>query len=158
MASLALLTGCLSFFAGPKSDKSTSYVVTPPNVLLWNDIDPRSSDRVFKNVQDGATLSVTSVCNEYQDQSLEQLSKIQLTGIGETSAIETFETRVAGHPALMTQLTGKSDGKVYKLTLTVVRTQHCVFDLTLVSPLQGFNQNKVDYDALVHSFKDEISN
>lgn len=154
MVSVALLlTGCLSFGAAPEDAKNDAYIVAKPT-SPWRPVDPGASDAAYRSEVDGALLGVNSVCEQYQDVSLEDLRETALAGAG-ISKIVREETRlVDGLPALECEAVGAFDGVPFRILLTVVRGRRCVYDFLYVANEQDFATHAPFYRSFLASFRE----
>src|SRR4051812_48130445 len=75
-----LATGCLSMLFKPADTKARHYDRESPPAP-WQATASGISDEAFQFPADKSMLSVNSVCGQYQDLSLEELSKNALSGI-----------------------------------------------------------------------------
>jgi len=149
----SILAGCISFGAKPSDAKSNAYVVAKPTAP-WEPTDPGTMDLAYRMPGDGSTLSLNSVCEQYQKNSLEELRTSSLAGIGIEKRITERSLTVGGYPALESVVVGRLDGALFKLAHTVFRTPTCVYDISFVSRPETFETHEAFYASFLASFKE----
>ena len=149
-----LAAGCFTIGAKPSDAKSRTYTIGNPGTP-WEPTEAGTMDVAYRAAEDGATLSLNSVCDQYQKNSLEELRKSSLAGIGAEKRLSERAVTVGGFPALETIVVGELDGAIFKLAHTVVRSPRCVYDLTLVSRPELYASHEAAYAAFVASFHEE---
>ena len=146
------LSACISFGASDDA-KSDDYEVARPSAP-WQVADPGGSDIAYRSAADNSTLSVNSVCGQYQDLSLEELRENALSGVG-VSKIESERARVVGGlPALTSEAEGVLDGNRFRLSITVLRGRQCVYDILYVAPAEAYAAHEAFYETFLGSFRE----
>lgn len=132
--------------------KSKVYSFAPP-AAPWRPVDAGTADIAFQNPADRATISLNSVCGQYQELSLPELLKGVPLGLdsGTERSRETIE--VAGLPALRASTQGMLGGKAVSVTLTVLRGRSCVFDFLLASRSATHAAHMDAYAAFLAGFR-----
>jgi hypothetical protein len=152
-ASFLVLSGCLSFGASPEDSKSEAYTLAKPGAP-WKPVDPGASDAAYRSEVDGAILGVNSVCQQYQDVSLEDLRETALAGAGVSKIVREQTLLVDGLPALKCEAVGAVDGVPFRLFLTVVRGRRCIYDFLYVANEENFAAHAPFYEKFVASFRE----
>ena len=156
--SLVLLfatSSCVSmFFPSAGSQKSKIYQYNPPRAP-WHTIESRVDDVAFQNADTKDVITIYSVCGQYQDQSLEELTKNVIVGIEERKSTEQKEFTIDSMSAMETKLIGKTDGQPIAAIFTVIRSATCVYDIIYASKPEQFEKGAEDYHALIASFKED---
>lgn len=120
----------------------------------WEASDPGGSDKAFQNKSDFSTISVNSVCGQYQVQSLDELSQNSLAGVGKDSIESTRNFTISNSPAKETIVNGNMDGSRYKMAFVVIKTGRCVYDLSYVASPDAYPRHEPEFRAIVESFKE----
>ncbi len=133
---LLFLSSCSLLIGGkeaPKSAKHSRYFV---NFSLenWEFKNDQRSDYIIENKQDGRILLSNSFCEEFQEESLENLAnktfKTVTNFVPEISKYTTFQDR----EAYELQGVGLVDGVKVKLQLLNTRRSNCYFDFVGIIP------------------------
>lgn len=149
------LAGCALFFSEP-DHRSKRYRIVAP-LTPWQEVDRGTADKVFIDPNDRTSISLSSVCDENTDLSLEDLTRNLLTQIGDRTQIKQEPIRVDSSPALYTQVEGKMDGSPYWLDLVVVRTpKNCVYDFSLVAPTNTIDKHRHIFRDFLANFSEEV--
>lgn len=155
-----LVGACVKSMLGIGGDdtRSAAYTFAKPG-NDWVPADPGGGDAAWRNPRDGAVIGVNSVCNEEQSRSLQELTTRSLAGLGLEGG-RRLERRLAvdGKPALRSDLRGAMSGKPFELSLTVVRTPSCVYDLSFARPAGGASGSDAVYEQLLASFRADGGN
>ena len=108
----------------------------------------------YQFAADHATISLNSVCGQYQDQTLDDLSKGVALGLAKphTTAVQKLE--IAGFPALRTTTEGLAGAIPVTVLLTVLRSDRCVYDFLLVARKEQFVQHVPAYASTVAGFRE----
>ena len=149
-------SGCVSMLFGSPKAKSQAYTFAPPPAP-WHKIDAGSADVAYQYPGDRSLISLNSVCNQYQDQSLEDLTKEVSLGISDQRKVATASLQIAGFPALRTTTTGTLESVPVSVHLTIVRSTHCVYDFLLVARQTAIDAHRETYDRLVQEFREGSS-
>ncbi len=147
-----ICSGCVFF--GASNFKNTNYKYTAPS-SPWLKADPGTADVVFQNADDRTTISVNSVCEQYQDLSLEELTRNLLQGIRERTLTKSEKLQLHTFPALQTFIAGKLDKENFSGAFTVIRTEKCVFDVIMIAKPQVFEINLSIYQEFLKSLDGE---
>lgn len=148
------LVSCVSIDFSMKNVKSGDYTVQSPNAP-WTLVDPGQADRAYRHPDGQAVLSVNSVCHQYQDYSLEDLTRNLLSGIAHPLILKRVAHVVDGHPALETIVEGQMDNTNFHLGVAVVRTRTCVYDFTLITRPESFAKHEGAFRQFYQSLKEK---
>ncbi len=143
--------GCISFKDEDAKSKDYKYKAPPEP---WEQVDSGSSDIAFQFPADRAIMGVNSVCDQYQKQSLEDLIKNFTSGISEQKILKSEKLMISGFPAVKTIIEGTLDGSAFRLGFAVMRSERCVYDVSLVSKLGLFDEHERTFDAFVKSLQE----
>lgn len=144
---------CLSLlFEGP-SVKSQGYVLEPPP-LPWHKIDAGTADLAFQRSDDRSTISLNSVCGQYQDQTLEDLTKSVGLGLTDSRVATVEKLDMDGSPALKTTVEGNLQSASVTVSLIVLRSTQCVYDFMLVARRESFLRHERAVADLVSGFRE----
>ena len=143
---LLVTSGCLSSIFGEQDSKSEHYLVPEPGTG-WSRTDPAEADVAYRNADDQAVLSLSSLCGADRYRALEELTADLLAQLPERTITEaSAPITVDGHIGLVTEAQGAIDGHPLTVRIAVVRTPRCVYDLLLAggsltaSSREGFDQ------------------
>lgn len=146
------LSACLSWFR-PEPSKSKQYnVAQPPRP--WQAADGGGADRAYLNPDDKASMSINSVCHQYQNLSLKDLTKQLFVGIGTYDVVSERNIVVNAMPGLESQVTGMMDGRTFEGIYTVLRSIDCVYDVLLVTTPGRITQHATVYHKVVQSLEE----
>lgn len=151
MMSTGWLVGCVSLLFGPPKVKSDEYVLEAPPAP-WGKIDPGTSDMAFQHPADRGTISVNSVCDQYQDLSLDELTASLMLGLDDAKVQAVDKLEIDGYPALRTTVSGLSGNSEVTVCYTVLRSPRCVYDFILVARTPAFAGNQRSYVDFVQRF------
>lgn len=145
------IPGCVSFSFKDSDVKSKDSLVTPPGAE-WAPVDSGTADVAFRNSGDSSTLSVNSVCDQYQSLSLEELSKTLTSGFDSLQEHSSGPAVVGGFPALSKVISAKLDGHPFKMAFAILRSKRCVYDISLIAKPENFEARMGDFNAFLVSF------
>jgi hypothetical protein len=143
----------LSWFLGPPKVKNGFYEL-PHLPESWVRIDPGTADSAFRFRDDGSTISANSVCGQYQDLTLEELSKTLMFGLAEPKFEEMEKIAVDGLPGLRRTISGKMSETAVTVSFSILRSPQCVYDLLLVARSEAFSAHLPTYTNLVAGFRE----
>lgn len=138
---------------GPANVKSDAYDL-PALPESWTKTDPGTADVAFRYAGDRSTISLNSVCNQYQDLSLVELTKSLMLGLDDTKLINQEKLMINGLPGLSTTTSGKMGAVGITVSLTVLRSTNCVYDFMLVTRDEAFAIHQQTYIKMVQGFRE----
>ena len=148
---LISVAGCVSMIFGPPETKSHEYkLITLPK--SWQKIDPGNSDFAYQYPIDRSTISLNSVCGQYQELSLTELTNSLMLGLTDSHIDKTENLEIDGFPALRTTVSGKSSQEEVTVSYTAIRSQKCVYDFILVAKSTVFMEHRAVYENAVRDF------
>ena len=103
----------------------------------------------------GHTLSVSSMCQYYQEAPLSALRRQQLVGFTQAERVEEREDVLDGRAALFSRWRAKLDGVPVELGLWTVKKDGCIYDFTYTSPRGGYDEQSQALAKLVQGFGTE---
>lgn len=154
MAISAMNSGCLSMLLAPPKVKSDGYEFAALPAP-WRKIDAGTSDLAFQHPADHSMISVNSVCGQYQDQTLDDLTKGMKLGLAATRVSAVDKLTVNGFPAQRTTMEGTMSAVPVTISLTVLRSERCVYDFMLVARNAQFAAHRQSYEDAVDGFSEE---
>ncbi len=159
---IALLGSCsLMRTKGPSHAKSSDYHLSSPSSdweKSWTTLPPHQSDKAYLHHNSGSIILINSICDRYQETSLQFLSQNLLSGLNVSEVKERKEFTLAGMPAMSLKAKGKMDDvEIYISAITNKRTK-CVFDFILIIQNEKhYKADLKDFESLINSisFGDE---
>jgi len=103
----------------------------------------------------GHTLSVSSMCQDYQEASLTALRRQQLVGFTDSERVEEREQMLDGRAALFSRWRAKLDGVPVELGLWTLKKDGCVYDFTYTSPNGAYDEQSQALARVVQGFATE---
>jgi hypothetical protein len=149
-------SGCLSMLFDVPKVKSKGYQLSVPPAP-WRKIDAGTSDLAYQHPADHSMISVNSVCGQYQDQTLDDLTKGVALGLAQTRVTAVDKLEEGGFPAQRTTVEGRMGAVPMTVSLTVVRSDRCVYDFMLVARSAQFAQHVRAFEDAVDGFSEEPS-
>lgn len=150
---LLLLASC-SFISlkskAPPSAKNSRYQVKF-NRPDWRAIDEQGSDYVFENKKDGRILLANSFCEEFQEQSLEDLSAKTFRTVNAYQAGEGRYTTFFDREAFWREGTGVVDGVKVYLKMLNTRRNNCYFDFVSIIPENAEGKKEEGFTDFLNS-------
>lgn len=124
-----------------------------------------TGDLAFEHKKTGTIISVHSVCNEYRDASLEELSKYLLMGLSTRGSVSSREIELDGtkgldstvEAAMSSRSPGaesKSDRPV-KVRTVVLKKRGCVYDLMYVAHPDEYARFEPTFERFLKGFHAE---
>ena len=120
-----------------------------------------TGDVAFEHLKSGAIISLNSVCHEYHNTSLEELSKYLLLGLNTHGAVTTRDIEVDGAKALESSvdaavnerhLSGETQEYPVRVRAVVLRKSGCTFDLLYIARPNVFNELLPNFDRFLRGF------
>lgn len=124
-----------------------------------------TGDLAFEHVNTGTIISVDSVCREYRDAPLEDLSRYLLMGLNTHGQTQTHEIDVNGIKgldstveALMTsrspsaKLDRHGDEHPVRVRAVVLKHQGCVYDLMYIAKPADFEKYATSFERFLKGF------
>ena len=158
----ALLLGALGLTACPAvkvrndevSKERTRYRFGDPG-SDWRRVSLSDVDVAWVRDSSGHTLSVSSMCQDYQEAPLSALRRQQLVGFTQTERVEERDDMLDGRAALFSRWKAKLDGVPVELGLWTVKKDGCIYDFTYTSPRGGYDEQSQALARLVQGFGTE---
>ncbi len=123
-----------------------------------------TGDLAFEHHASGAIISVNSVCQEYRDASLDELSKYLLLGINTRGPVLTQDIQVDGTKGLESTVEAsmnqrapsgqsQSDEAVpVRVRAIVMRKSGCTYDLLFIAKPSVYDQLSPTFDRFLKGF------
>ncbi|HTS80246.1 MAG TPA: hypothetical protein VMH40_06585 [Myxococcaceae bacterium] len=158
----ALLLGALAVGAcsgvrvqrGEVSTERTRYRFGDPG-SDWRRVSLSDVDVAWVRDSSGHTLSVSSMCQDYQEASLTALRRQQLVGFTDSERVEEREQMLDGRAALFSRWRAKLDGVPVELGLWTLKKDGCVYDFTYTSPNGAYDEQSQALARVVQGFATE---
>ena len=119
----------------------------------WQPTQVAGLDVAFYHPAYGATVGVSTICEDVDETSLEGLAQQELVGIEKRAFLEQGHLDVDGRQAVEWVVGGTVDGVEIRLNLVVLRKGKCVYDLNLVGKPATFELARADFRGFVGGFK-----
>ncbi len=160
LARAALVSGLLVFAscaARPYFSEGVMYATATTYAVgqlpdTWKRVEGFGGDVGFIDKDTGAVVLANASCDEYEDASLSVLTKHLLIGFTARETLSAKELTLDGREALETTLAAELDGVPVKMTLVVLKKNHCVYDMSLIAPVDLFDGKATDFAAFVQGF------
>jgi hypothetical protein len=121
----------------------------------WRRVSLGDVDVAWVRDSSGHTLSVSSMCRDYQEASLTALRRQQLVGFTQAERLEEREEMVNGRGALFSRWRAKLDGVAVELGLWTLKKDGCVYDFTYTSPPGAYDAEAPALARVVQGFATE---
>jgi hypothetical protein len=121
----------------------------------WRRVSLGDVDVAWVRDSSGHTLSVSSMCQDYQEAPLTALRRQQLVGFTQTERVEEREEMVDGRAALFSRWRAKLDGVAVELGLWTVKKDGCIYDFSYTSPRGAYDQQAPALARVVQGFATE---
>lgn len=152
LTTVFILTSCFSF--GASNHKSTHHQFFEP-LSPWHKIDAGTADVVFQQPEDHSTISLNSVCDQYEDLTLEELTRNLLQGISERKIVSSKKLTIQDNPAVQTVIAGVLDKDSFQGVFTVIRGKRCIYDVILIAKPAVFAKHLDVYQDSLKSLTGE---
>lgn len=149
---LLFLSSCSIFMRGteaPKTAKGSRYQVAF-NEPEWKFRKDKRSDYVYENLTDGRILLSNSFCEEFQEQSLENLAHKTFKSVKSFKANKSHYSTFNEREAYRISGTGLVDGVKVTLRLLNTRRNNCYFDFLSISP-EGTDKDETVFNEFLKS-------
>jgi len=156
MLAATLLVGCAHtdgrYANGRYTSKDLEYLVgdLPQG---WRVSSRKPADVAFFHRAKGATIYVDNSCTRYSDASLHTLANHLFFGFEDVEVLRQETYELDGREALSRVVLARLDGVLVKMGITVFKKNTCIFDLVLLSPKDGFDENYEVYEDFVDDFE-----
>jgi len=121
----------------------------------WRRVSLGDVDVAWVRDSSGHTLSVSSMCTDYQEASLTALRRQQMVGFTQAERVEEREEMLDGRAALYSRWRARLDGVPVELGLWTLKKDGCIYDFTYTSPSGAYDQQSQALGRLVQGFGTE---
>jgi len=121
----------------------------------WRRVALGDVDVAWVRDSSGHTLSVNSMCEDYQEAPLTALRRQQLVGFTETERLAEHEEMIDARAALFSRWRAKLDGVPVELGLWTIKKDGCIYDFTYTSPAGVYDQQSAALARVVQGFATE---
>lgn len=145
-------TSIVSYRDGLVSMKKGSYRVGAlPDT--WRQTAFHFKSLTFRHAEHASTVATNAFCGKnYEDASLEVLSRHLYMGIDRVKVESTHERMLDGRRALFTIWMGEVDGVPVKLETVSLQKNNCLFDFYYVASPETFSSDQDDFTHFVEGF------
>ena len=150
---LLLIASCS--ISGPlREDRSATKYFFPEPLSGWQKQAPQDEAEIlYLHKQSGALLSVSSICDRYEESKLETLARSALSPIANQKDKESKTFQVNGREAFELFIEGKMDGVPVQVDFVSWRKNDCLFDFSVqASPIVSA-QVREDFLNMVKKFR-----
>ncbi|WP_223639881.1 hypothetical protein [Corallococcus sp. EGB] len=154
----ALLAGCHrpTFKDSVLQKPDVKYSVGPLSNEVWERRGFSDNDLAFvERGETGRVIAVNSTCRDYDDPSLQVLTKHLLMGFTERQDLGQRTFPLDGREALRSRYIAKLDGVPVSLELVVLKKDNCVFDFSYVAPVGTADARMADFESVFQGFHGE---
>jgi hypothetical protein len=154
LAAAAVACGGPTFSQGIYDDGTVRYRVGDPGPG-WERVDVVDNSRALAFHHDdlGATVSINSTCDEYEDVPEEALLNHLLFGMKERVFRVDETVTLDGRGALHAVVDVELDGVPVSLEVYLVRKDGCVYDMTLIASRAAFDRARGALARLIARFE-----
>ncbi len=121
----------------------------------WRYTGTSPGDVAFANDRWDATIYVDNSCRRYTDASLHTLASHLFYGFDDVEVLEQSTFELDGREALRRVAAARLDGVRVRLGITILKRDHCIFDLVVIASPTSFPDAYEDYEGLVRGFSVE---
>lgn len=149
---LLFLLGACSLSGPVRTESKAAHYHAAPLPKSWQRKNYDETDLSFENTRSGATLSLNSLCNRYEQESLHSLTNELLGTMKEREILFEEERPLDGRAGLFTRVRGQVDGVPVESLFVVYRKDDCIFDFTLDASHDLSVQDSQDFMDFVRAF------
>ncbi len=148
----ALISSC-SFIDNDKDNNSAKNIHYKVTFELkgWQPLKDGQSDYAWMNQDDGRVLISNSFCNEYQNQSLNNLALKTINSLSEGKLMRERIVTFYDREALEVEGQGKVDGVGVHLKMLNTRRHNCYFDFIAITPIAVGTKGPEDFKIFLQS-------
>lgn len=150
-----LVTAVSCSLSGPiREDRSASNYYFPALGPGWT-LAPSAQEgaEMLYEHGSGATLSVSSVCDRYEDATLDSLASSALSPLIEQKELHRSTFMLQGREALEVLVQGKVDGVKVEVDLVELRKDNCLFDFSIQQASKILPKLRTDFFEAVNKFR-----
>lgn len=118
----------------------------------WTTLKDSLADVAYVNKSNGATISLNSTCEKYQDNPLKQLMYNLLASLEDGQWEKDEYIMFDEREAYKVTLKAKADGVPIKAQALVLRKNYCVYDFIYTAEPQYFQKSLKDFEKFARSF------
>jgi uncharacterized GH25 family protein len=122
----------------------------------WKRVSSSDSDAdlVFQNEFSKSLIYVESVCQKYQDVSLEKLSTKLLEHFSAPEVLRQETLNYQNREALKTFARGKLDGVSVDLTFMNLKKNDCLYDFVMITPkANSLEESRLQFEIFLKSIE-----
>jgi hypothetical protein len=144
-----LLTSCS--LGGPiRVDRTAAKYFFPEPLPGWQKLAPKEEAEIlYKHTQTGALLSVSSLCDRYEESKLETLTRSALSSIEAQKDRDQKTFQLNGRDAFELYIDGKVDGVPVQVDYVSWRKNDCLFDFSLQDAPEISPKVREDFLAMI---------
>lgn len=142
-------------------DPSSQWRLISSEPAAENPSSEENADVAFEHKKTGAIISLNSVCREYRDASLEELSHYLLMGLNTRGDVALRDLQIDGVKALESNVdaamnerkpSGESGEYPVRVRTVVLRKAGCTYDLMYIARPRYFAQEASAFERFLKGF------
>lgn len=158
---VVILSGCAVLFPDRSAPKSESYSFRAP-AKPWKTISPgerpdaeqaQRADVAFENQDNGAIISLNSICRKYQKYTLDELTKGLLLGLNLDEQVDERFIKISGVKAKNTVYLSRIDDVEVKIRAVVLKKDDCMYDFIYVVVKEKDHLSNESFEQFLASFR-----
>lgn len=153
ICTLLLLPGCVSVNIGPKGPVKSEGVAFVAPVSPFEVLKDAKADGAWKNARTGSSIGYLSSCGDASDTSLEGAMNEMFSGLQNLKTVSSEPTRFNGREALVSEVEGTAEGVRTRVRAIVFKKNGCLYTLSLVGLVNGFEQDRSIFDGFAKGFR-----
>lgn len=127
-----------------------------------NTISQETGDVAFEHKKTGSIISLNSVCKEYREASLDELTRYLLMGLNTTGPVETRELKIDGVKALESTVNANmvargsrrpSQSTHVRVRAAVMSKDGCTYDFMMIAQPSTFNEIAPTFERFLKGFR-----
>lgn len=140
--------------SGPlRVDKAATGYFFPEPSGQWTKQVPAEGVEILYADKAGSSISVSSICERYEEATLETLARSALSPIENFKEIETNAFQVDGREAFQIFGNGKVDGVPVQIDFIAWRKDDCLFDFSAQASPKLQSRARAEFLAMVKKFR-----
>lgn len=146
------LAGCITVNL-PQEDLQPAEEVrfTPPG-KPFEEVPSTTSDKTWKNPENGNTITYVSECGDVGRANLRRVARNVLRS-NNLEVNSQVETTINGMRAIQSQGSHRDDSSTVIVELVTFRVDHCLFNLAYLGPKETFPSDQPAFETFKEKFK-----
>jgi len=140
--------------SGPlREDRSAANYFFPAPQGSWTKLNPTEGIEILYQDKRGALLSVSSICDRYEEAKLETLARSALSPIVAFKDKNVTTFQLDGREAFQIFGEGKVDGVPVQIDFVAWRKDDCLFDFSVQASPTLNAQSRTDFLNMLKKFR-----